>query len=140
MNIIRHLISKNGLDPFLESSLLLDAPELLQETKDVPRKANVSHKPTGYMSNVSVEQSVPGNADPCAIDGVRDVAGEATATENSFQVDPSLAPLPFEQIPFADGWSDEQFDEMVRSMKADGTYPLSVADPSPDVSLDGWEL
>lgn len=56
LNVIRHQISKNLLDPYLESSLLLDAPELLQEIAKSTGKAEGSHID---VPATSTKQQVP---------------------------------------------------------------------------------
>jgi hypothetical protein len=138
LNIIRHQIGRSGLDPFLESCLLLDAPELLQEINESTGKVHVmSHRSDVCVPATSTAQAVPDSESSSITHGAQDLAFDATAKEVAHHAGTDLSPPPFEQVPFTGGFSDEQFEEMVRSMKADGIYPPSPPHPLQDASLDG---
>jgi len=141
LNIIRHQISKNGLDPFLESSLLLDAPELLREIDGSTGNTEESPQPDSDARILNDGQQLLDDGNSRIANGVQDAASNTTAKEVTPRADTgtALSPsewAPFMEEPFTEEFSNEQFDEMVCSMKADGIYPLSPPDAFLGASLD----
>ena len=136
LNIIRHQISKNGLDPFLENSLLLDAPELLREINESTGKTEGFRKSDTNVPVTSTTDQAPECENSCIVNGVQDAASDAAAKEVAPRTDTGPASSPSEWAPLMEEFPHEQFEEMIRFMKADGTYPLSPVDAFPGASLD----
>jgi hypothetical protein len=82
-------------------------------------------------------QSLPKPEALCATHEIQDAALDEPAKEVAPHDKTELNPPALEQVSFAGGFTDEQFEEMVRSMKADGIYPQSPQDIFQDASLDG---
>jgi len=133
LNIIRHQISKNGLDPFLQSSLLLDAPELLQEITEPTGRTEGVHSD---VPTTTVGQQVPDDEYSCVANGAQDATSNATAKEDTPRTDTVPALSPSEWAPFMEEFSNEQFDEIFSSAMADGIYPLSPSDAFLGASSD----
>ena len=136
LNIIRHQISKNGLDPFLENSLLLDAPELLREINESTGKAGGSRNPGSNVNLTNTTDQTPECENSRIANGGQDAASDAAAKEVTSRTAACPGLSPFEWAPIMEEFPHEQFEEMVFSMKADGTYLLSPADAFPGASLD----
>lgn len=77
---------------------------------------------------------MPDDGYSCDVNGIQDTASNTTAKEvTPDDTGPALSPS--EWAPFMEEFSNEQFDEMVRSMKADGVYPLSPLGDFPGAPL-----
>jgi hypothetical protein len=136
LNIIRHQISKNGLDPFPESSLLLDAPELLREINESTGKAGGSRKSSSNVHVTTMTDHMPECESSRIANGGQDAASDAAAKEVTSRTDARPGLSPSEWAPIMEEFPHEQFEEMVVSMKADGIYPLSPLDAFPGASSE----
>lgn len=88
-------------------------------------------------------QTTPDSKLSCITTGEQGSTSSVTPVENTPEVDgqteTGVVPLPFEQVPFTGDISDEQFEEMVQAMKADGIHPMSPLDAFQEVSFDGGD-
>ena len=140
MNIIRHRISKNGLDPFLESSLLLDAPELLREIIESTENAEGSRQFDSDVPVTSTGQQVLEYENSCIANRGQDAAFDAAAREVAPRTDTGPALSPSEWAPFMERLPHEHFEEMICSLKADGIYPSSPLGAFPGACQDSRGL
>lgn len=151
LNIIRYLSSKTGMDPFLRNSLEIDAPELLAEHNELTRSGNIGGDPNDVIQTMGPTEAlvVPGPSG--VVHGAQGVtalceASEETANEKNIATQvpghttstlPTSELLPFSPSAPEEVWN-EQFDALVRDMKADDIYPMSPPDMFPDASKDSW--
>jgi hypothetical protein len=141
LNIIRYLTSKTGIDPFLRSSLELDAPELLAEHNESMRAANGHIGPGRILQITGSNLAPPDTVMPQFNDGMGDVHLEMTRTGAQLGIHMTQSPDMSKEMLSAvveaetyPAWSkeqEEQIESLVREMQEEGTYmyPLDEACP-----------